>query len=56
MPRPPHWGGYQLWPETVELWIEGPFRVHDRARWTRTLEARGEAFSAGPWAATRLFP
>ena len=56
VPRPPHWGGYQLWPEAVELWIEGPFRVHDRARWTRTLEARGDAFGAGPWAATRLFP
>jgi len=56
VPRPPHWGGYQLWPEAVELWIEGPFRVHDRARWTRTLEVRGDAFGAGPWAATRLFP
>jgi pyridoxamine 5'-phosphate oxidase len=56
VPRPPHWGGYQLWPEAMELWIEGPFRVHDRARWTRTLEARGDAFGAGPWAATRLFP
>ena len=37
VPRPPHWGGYRLWPESVELWIEGPFRVHDRARWSRSL-------------------
>ncbi|MCK7577427.1 MAG: pyridoxamine 5'-phosphate oxidase family protein [Chromatiales bacterium] len=29
----------------VELWIEGPFRVHDRARWTRTLEPAGAAAS-----------
>jgi pyridoxamine 5'-phosphate oxidase len=56
VPRPPHWGGYRLWPETVELWIEGPFRVHDRARWTRTLEPAGDAFAPGPWTATRLFP
>lgn len=56
VPRPPHWGGYQLWPETVELWIEGPFRVHDRARWTRVLEAQGDSFAPGPWSATRLFP
>jgi pyridoxamine 5'-phosphate oxidase len=56
VPRPPHWGGYRLWPETVELWIEGPFRVHDRARWTRTLEPARDAFVAGAWAATRLFP
>jgi pyridoxamine 5'-phosphate oxidase len=56
VPRPPHWGGYRLWPETVELWIEGPFRVHDRARWVRTLEPSGDAFAPGPWAAARLFP
>ncbi len=57
VPRPPHWGGYRLWPEAVELWNEGAFRVHDRARWTRSLAADGDAgFVAGPWAATRLYP
>jgi pyridoxamine 5'-phosphate oxidase len=56
VPRPPHWGGYRLWPEAVELWIEGPFRVHDRARWSRALERQGGGFAAGPWQATRLFP
>jgi pyridoxamine 5'-phosphate oxidase len=56
VPRPPHWGGYQLWPEAAELWIEGPFRVHDRARWTRTLESHGDGFRASAWTATRLFP
>ena len=47
VPRPPHWGGYRLWPENVELWIEGPFRVHDRARWTRTLEPQADGFAPG---------
>ena len=57
VPRPPHWGGYRLWPETVELWIEGSFRVHDRARWTRSLEPVGEnEFRASGWQATRLYP
>jgi pyridoxamine 5'-phosphate oxidase len=56
VPRPPHWGGYRLWPEAVELWIEGPFRVHDRARWSRTVEPHGDGCAAGPWSATRLFP
>ena len=56
VPRPPHWGGYRLWPESVELWIEGPFRVHDRARWTRTVEAAEGGIRPGPWSATRLFP
>jgi pyridoxamine 5'-phosphate oxidase len=57
VPRPPHWGGYRLWPEAVELWVEGAFRVHDRARGTRSLEADGpHAFRCGVWQATRLFP
>jgi pyridoxamine 5'-phosphate oxidase len=56
VPRPPHWGGYRLWPESVELWIEGPFRVHDRARWTRALEPEGAGYAPGPWSATRLYP
>jgi len=55
--RPPHWGGYHFWPETVELWCEGAFRVHDRARWSRALEPMGgTGFGAGPWRATRLYP
>jgi len=56
VPRPPHWGGYRLWPESVELWIEGPFRVHDRARWTRSLEPEGAGYAPGPWSASRLYP
>ncbi len=57
VPRPPRWGGYRLWPEAVELWTEGAFRIHDRARWTRSLEPDSPAgFRAGPWQATRLYP
>ncbi|MFO1408103.1 MAG: pyridoxamine 5'-phosphate oxidase [Steroidobacteraceae bacterium] len=57
VPRPPHWGGYRLWPDTVELWNEGAFRVHDRARWTRTVVPSGDAdCTTGPWTATRLYP
>ena len=57
IPRPPHWGGYRLWADAVELWMDGPARVHDRARWTRALTrpATGE-FDAGPWTAMRLQP
>jgi pyridoxamine 5'-phosphate oxidase len=57
LPRPPHWGGFRLWAESVELWVEGAARIHDRVRWTRTLTPRGESqFDTGPWAATRLQP
>ena len=55
--RPPHWGGYHFWPESVELWCEGAFRVHDRALWRRTLESTATAdFRAGEWQSTRLYP
>ncbi len=56
IPRPAHWGGYRLWAESVELWIEGPARIHDRLQWRRSLSAAGESFTAGPWSVTRLQP
>lgn len=57
VPRPPHWGGYRLWPESVELWVQGPFRVHERAQWTRTLSPLNEhTFKPGPWSSTLLYP
>jgi pyridoxamine 5'-phosphate oxidase len=56
IPRPPHWGGYHLWADAVELWVEGEGRIHDRARWTRTLTPRAGGFAAGAWQVTRLQP
>jgi pyridoxamine 5'-phosphate oxidase len=57
IPRPPQWGGYQLWAEAVELWVEGASRIHDRARWTRTVTAgTAGSFRTGAWSATRLQP
>jgi len=54
--RPPHWGGYRLWATAVELWVEGSARIHDRARWQRTLTPRAGGFDAGPWSVSRLQP
>jgi pyridoxamine 5'-phosphate oxidase len=57
IPRPPHWGGYRLWVDSIELWVEGEGRIHDRARWTRNLTPRAAGFfDTGPWTATRLQP
>jgi len=47
VPRPPYWGGYLLRADTVELWIGGKDRLHDRVRYERQ----------GPlWTANRLAP
>jgi pyridoxamine 5'-phosphate oxidase len=60
IPRPPFWGGYFVWADYVELWIEGASRIHERARWTRSLTTDSVVPSlvsgGGPWSATRLQP
>lgn len=35
VPRPAHWGGYRLAPETIELWEDGADRMHHRRLFTR---------------------
>jgi pyridoxamine 5'-phosphate oxidase len=55
VPRPPNWGGYRLYADAVELWVEGEYRIHDRARWTRSLAARPGA-APDSWSVTRLQP
>jgi len=57
IPRPPHWGGIRVWPRRIELWIEGTDRIHDRARWDRSLvRSDDDTYTAGEWTGTRLQP
>ena len=35
VPRPPHWGGYVVEPDTLEFWYGAEFRWHERVRWNR---------------------
>ena len=48
VPRPPHWTGYVLSPETVEFWYLGEFRLHDRILYTLAKD--------GSWSKQRLNP
>ena len=47
IPRPEWWSGFRLRPESMEFWIEKPFRHHDRIVYQK---------EEGNWRVTRLFP
>lgn len=47
IPRPEHWSGFRIVPQSIEFWHDRPFRLHDRVRFTRTADA---------WDKTRLYP
>jgi pyridoxamine 5'-phosphate oxidase len=47
-PRPEHWGGFRLVPDTVEFWQGRSSRLHDRLRYRRGPEKE--------WVIERLSP
>jgi pyridoxamine 5'-phosphate oxidase len=47
VPRPPHWGGFVVRPERIELWQGRSGRLHDRLRYER---------SGDRWRIARLAP
>lgn len=48
VPRPPHWGGFRLIPDTIEFWQGRPSRLHDRLSYQRLAD--------GNWCRERLSP
>jgi len=47
-PRPPHWGGYRLLPDSWQFWQGRKSRLHDRLRYTLP--------DGGSWKRERLAP
>ena len=48
VPRPDHWGGYRVSPESIEFWQGRDNRQHDRIRYVR--------IGVGAWRIERLAP
>ena len=47
VPRPPHWGGYRIAPDRIELWRDREHRLHERRLFVR---------EDGGWSEGLLFP
>jgi len=48
IPRPPHWGGFLVVPDSIEFWQGRTNRLHDRLRYRRDV--------TGAWVVERLAP
>ena len=48
VPRPPHWSGWNLTPLSIEFWLDGDSRIHERLKYTKD--------SSGNWIKSLLSP
>ena len=48
VPRPDHWSGWNLAPTSIEFWLDGDSRIHERLKYTKD--------EAGNWTKSLLSP
>ena len=48
VPRPPHWSGWNLTPSSIEFWLDGESRIHERLKYTKNKK--------GDWIKSLLSP
>ncbi len=42
VPRPSYWSGWNLNPETIEFWVDGENRIHERLQYVKTNKGNWE--------------
>ena len=48
VPRPSHWSGWNLSPDSIEFWLDGENRIHERLKYTKNI--------SGEWTKSLLSP
>tara|TARA_B100000900_G_scaffold395627_1_gene394185 strand:- start:999 stop:1625 length:627 start_codon:yes stop_codon:yes gene_type:complete len=48
VPRPIHWSGWNLSPDSIEFWLDGENRIHERLKYSKN--------SSGKWTKSLLSP
>ena len=48
VPRPSHWSGWNISPESIEFWLDGDNRIHERLKYSKN--------SSGDWTRCLLSP
>ena len=48
VPRPSHWSGWNLSPDSIEFWLDGENRIHERLKYKKN--------SSGQWTKALLSP
>ncbi len=48
VPRPSHWSGWNLSPDSIEFWLDGENRIHERLKYIKN--------SSGQWTKALLSP
>jgi len=48
VPRPDHWSGWNLIPTSVEFWLDGDSRIHERLKYTKDSEGNWNKFLLSP--------
>ena len=48
VPRPSHWSGWNLSPDSIEFWLDGENRIHERLKYSKD--------NSGKWIKSLLSP